>query len=142
MHVDLDEDVVTDGEVFFDRCSGCALEVAVDLEPFQEPAGVAGVVEFLASHEVVVAAVEFAGTGGPVGRGHGEPELGFPLQEGAHDGRLPGAGRAGDDETDAQWTRSKCSMSFFFWFGPKPRRRRLSLMSRSFMSRRAFTLPV
>ena len=133
---------ITVGEVFLDRCSGCAFEVAVDLEPFEEPAGVAGLLEVVAGDEVVVAPVNFVAPGSPVSRGDGEPEVGFPFQEGAHDGRLPGAGRAGDDEADGQGTRSKCSMSFFFWFGPRPRRRRLSLMSRSFMSRRAFTLPV
>ena len=41
LHVDLEEDVVPGGEVLLDRAPRGALEVAVDLEPLEEAAGVA-----------------------------------------------------------------------------------------------------
>jgi len=74
LDVDLDEDVVAGGEVLLDRGSGGALEVAVDLEPFQKPVVVAQLFEGVARHEVVVASFDLVWSGRPVGDRHREPE--------------------------------------------------------------------
>src|SRR5207342_1225663 len=57
LHVHLEEHVVAGSEVLVDRRSRCALQVAVDIEPLEEPALVADALELASIEEQVVLAV-------------------------------------------------------------------------------------
>src|SRR4029453_2950050 len=85
-----------------DRRARRALQVAVHVEPLEEPARAALRFELLTSHEQVVGALPLPGaTRGRVGR-HGTPEAGITFEQLANGRSLAVPGRAGDDEQDAQ----------------------------------------
>ena len=86
--------------MLLDRAAGRALELAVDLEPLEEAAGVAQRLELLAVDEVVVDAVDLAGPRRPGRRRHRQPEVGLALEQLLDDGALADPRRAGDDEQD------------------------------------------
>ena len=66
MHVDLDHDVVAGRQLVDDELPRRALQVAVDLEPLEESAGIPQLLELFARDEVIVDAVHFAGPAEPV----------------------------------------------------------------------------
>ena len=100
VHVDLEQHVVAGGELVDDELPGRALQVAVDLEPLEEAAGVAEPLELLRADEVVVDAVDLVGPPGPRGPRHRPPERRVPLPEQLADRSLAGAGGARENEQD------------------------------------------
>ena len=64
VHVGLDEDVVAGREVLLDRRAGCALQVAVDLEPLEQCALVSERLELVGGDEVVVAPLDLVRAAG------------------------------------------------------------------------------
>ena len=149
LHVDLDHDVVARGEVLLDRRSRRALQVAVDLEPLEEPALVAESAGTRRGDEAVVAPVDLSGRA--AGGRSPTPRTRDRARVRAAAGRraLARSRRTGDDDEHAQGVVTAVSAQgrsaragAGAGSAPSPRRRRLSLMSRSRMSRRALTLPV
>jgi hypothetical protein len=88
--------------VLRDRRSRCSLEVAIHVEPLEEPGGVAEALELVAIDEQVVLAVYFVLTAGPRRRRDGEPQARVALEEPPDDRSLADAGGPGEDEQDSQ----------------------------------------
>jgi hypothetical protein len=106
LDVDLEDHVVTRPEVLLDGRPGCSFEVVVDLEPLQEAARIAQPLELGAVDELVIAAVDLTRARVACRRRRREPESGLACAQAPNEGSLAGARRAGDDEQDAQKSRS------------------------------------
>ena len=152
LDVDLEQDVVARGQVLLDRAPGRALEVAVDLEPLEEarrrraaprtrPGSRSG------------SRARRPPPGGParVVYETDTQRSGIVLAEPSDDGALadprgPGE-RRGARDCGGEVAVRRCGRSWggraapSRWLRPRPRSRRLSLMSSSSMMRRACTLP-
>jgi hypothetical protein len=102
LDVHLEEDVVAGRQVVVDRRSGRAFQVAVHLEPLEEPALVTDPLELPLIEKQVVLAVGLTGAARPRGRRNREPQARFELQELANDRPLADPGRAREDQQDAQ----------------------------------------
>jgi hypothetical protein len=122
------------------RAFGCSVEVAENLERFDELVVLLPLVERGAIEEDVVDPVLLAGARRPGGSRYGQPRPGLPVEEFRSDGALAGSGRAREDEENAQ---GRLAFEVVEEGAPlmRPRTRRFSLISSSSIVRRAFTLP-
>lgn len=89
-------------QVPFNRCPRCSLEVSVDVEPLEEPAGVTQALELVAIEEQVVPAVYFVLPAGSRRRRDREPQALVAFEQPADDRSLADAGRPREDQQDAQ----------------------------------------
>src|SRR2546429_2160315 len=94
LDVNLEEDVAAGGEVLFDGAARRPVEIAVHVEPLEEPALVADALELVSVEEHVVLAVDFAVATGASRRRDREPQARLELEELAHDRPLADPGRA------------------------------------------------
>jgi hypothetical protein len=102
LDVHLEQHVVPAGQVLLDRLTRRAVQVAVDVEPLEEPAGVADALELGAVDEDIVRAVDLTGTTWARRRRDRQPQPRVARSELPDDGPLADPGRARDDEQDAQ----------------------------------------
>src|SRR5436309_7769566 len=100
--VNLEEDVAVCLEVLVDWPSRRPVEIAVDLEPLEEPAFLANPLELAPVEEQAVLAVGLTGAARARGRRDREPQARLELEELAHDRPLADPGRAREDQQDAQ----------------------------------------
>jgi len=107
LRVQLQDDVAAAREFVRDPRARRAVEVAVDLRPFQELAGIAHCDEAFAADEEVVFAFLLAFAGRARGMRDGDLRSAGGAQAGV-DGRLAGAGGRGDDKQSALFGGGHC----------------------------------
>src|SRR5712691_2264464 len=102
LDVDLEEDVIAGLQVLVGRRPGRAFQVAVDVEPLEEPTLVTDALELAPVEEQVVPAVGLIRSPRARGRRDREPQARLELEELAHDLPLADPGWAREDQQDAQ----------------------------------------
>jgi hypothetical protein len=102
LDVHLEEHVVAGGEVLVDQGPRGALQVAVHVEPLQEPALGADALELASVEEQVVLTVGLTFAARARGRRDREPEARLKLEELPYDRALADPGGAREDQQDPQ----------------------------------------
>jgi hypothetical protein len=102
LDVNLEKDVVTGLQVLVDRHPRRAFQVAIHVEPLEEPTLVTDPLELAPVEVQIVLAVGLARAARARGRRDREPQARLELEELANDRPLADPGRAREDQQDAQ----------------------------------------
>lgn len=98
LHVDVENDVLSIDNTWFDFLLQCAVIVAVDFRPFEKIARVDAAFEIIDGEKMVCDAIDFARPWGACRAGDGEFELRVFLKKKRADGGFSDAAWAGEDD--------------------------------------------